>query len=318
MTQPRSHLAPPGAPGLFHCVQRCVRRAFLCGIDRYTGQSFEHRKRWVEERLALLAESFAISIHAYAVMSNHLHLVVELVPDAAVGWSDADVAARWVRLFPPRTSGSDAIAEKCARLLSNPERLQTIRRRLADLSWCMRCLAEPIVRRANREDNCKGRFWEGRFKAQRLCDERTLLAAMAYVDLNPVRAGVVKRLEASKHTSAAKRFANALTTPEAVMAPLAPILGLPRAPLALNTADYLTLLDWTGRRLAPGKRGRLAAGAPHILGIVGDTPDRWTTRVRGIGNGYWRAVGTAQDLITLAKRIGQQWLKGVRFAAKID
>jgi REP element-mobilizing transposase RayT len=318
MTQARSQLAPPGAPGLFHCVQRCVRRAFLCGIDRYTGQSFEHRKHWVEQRLALLAESFAIAIHAYAVMSNHLHLVVELVPDAAIGWSDTEVATRWVRLFPPRTAGSDAITEKCARLLSNPERLQTIRGRLADLSWCMRCLAEPIARRANREDDCKGRFWEGRFKAQRLCDERALLAAITYVDLNPVRAGVAKRLEASKHTSAAERIADALANPERTTAPLAPILGLPRPPLVLTTADYLTLLDWTGRRLAPGKRGRLAARTPHILGIVGDTPDRWTARVRGIGSGYWRAVGTAQELFVLAQSIGQLWLKGVRFAAKID
>jgi hypothetical protein len=75
MTQARSQLAPPGASGTFHCVQRCVRRAFLCGIDRYTGHSFEHRKQWVEDRLVLLANCFAISIHAYAVMSNHLHLV---------------------------------------------------------------------------------------------------------------------------------------------------------------------------------------------------------------------------------------------------
>jgi hypothetical protein len=190
---------------------------------------------------------------------------------------------------------------------------------LADLSWCMRCLAEPIARCANREDGCKGRFWEGRFKAQRLCDERALLAAMAYVDLNPVRAGVAKRLQASKHTSAVRRITDARTAPDAMTASLAAVLGLPRPSQALSTADYLTLLDWTGRKLAPGKRGRLAAGTPDILlGLIGDTPDRWTTRVRGIGNGYWRAVGTAEDLLILAQRIGQQWLKGVRFAAMID
>lgn len=116
MAQPRSQLVSPGSDGLYHCVQRCVRRAFLCGIDRYTGQSFEHRKAWVEDRLGLLAECFAVSIHAYAVMSNHLHLVVQLAPDAVAGWSDEEVAARWVRLFPPRQDSDAAVDAKCMRL----------------------------------------------------------------------------------------------------------------------------------------------------------------------------------------------------------
>ncbi|WP_200945833.1 hypothetical protein, partial [Lysobacter sp. Root559] len=102
MTQARASLIPPGQAGTFHCVQRCVRRAFLCGIDRYTGRSYEHRKDWIEQRLLLLAECFAIAVHAYAVMSNHLHLVVQLEPSLTRQWADAEVAARWVRLFPPR------------------------------------------------------------------------------------------------------------------------------------------------------------------------------------------------------------------------
>lgn len=92
-------------------MQRCVRRAFLCGVDAYTGHSFDHRKAWVEERVGHLSECFAVSIHAYAVMSNHLHLVVQLAPDAMKGWSDHEIAMRWVRLFPPcdrRQTGIDA------------------------------------------------------------------------------------------------------------------------------------------------------------------------------------------------------------------
>ena len=78
MTSARSALIPPGSAGAYHCVQRCVRRAFLCGEDRYTGQSFEHRKDWVQQRLGLLAECFAVAIHAYAVMSNRK---LPLIPD---------------------------------------------------------------------------------------------------------------------------------------------------------------------------------------------------------------------------------------------
>ena len=317
MAQPRSQLVPPGSDGLYHCVQRCVRRAFLCGRDHYTGQSFEHRKAWVEERLGLLAECFAVSVHAYAVMSNHLHLVVQLAPEVAAGWSDLDVAARWARLFPPRLDSTDAVEAKCRRLIDDSERLQTIRRRLSDLSWLMRCLAEPIARHANHEDHCKGRFWEGRFKAQRLCDERALLAAMAYVDLNPVRAGIVQALEDSAHTSAAARVARAGRARQALSAPLAPVLGVPRAPLAITTADYLQLLDWTGRQLAPGKRGRITGDAPACLRAVDADTARWPIRVRAIGSGYWRAVGSAEQLIAMAQRIGQRWLKGVRLAERL-
>jgi hypothetical protein len=159
MTQARSQLIPPGTGGMFHCVQCCVRRAFLCGVDEYTGRSFEHRKDWVEGRIQRLAECFAVAVHAYAVMSNHLHLVVEIDPAQISGWSDKDVAERWIRLFPPREDTDAARSHTCERLMSNPMRMALIRARLGSLSWFLRCLAEPIARRANREDGCTGRFW---------------------------------------------------------------------------------------------------------------------------------------------------------------
>jgi len=276
-----------------------------------------HRKAWVEERLALLAECFAVSIHAYAVMSNHLHLVLQMAPSTAASWSDAEVAARWVRLFPPRQDSGEAVDAKCSRLVADTERLRVVRGRLSDLSWLMRCLAEPIARRANREDRCKGRFWEGRFKVQTLCDERALLAAMTYVDLNPVRAGIAQGLEDSWHTSAITRMRQAEKTPHMVSEPLGPIMGVLQPPLAVTTADYLQLLDWTGRQLAAGKRGRITGAAPACLRGIDTSPERWTRRVRGVGSGYWRAIGSAERLIALAQRIGQRWMKGLRLAERL-
>jgi hypothetical protein len=148
MTQARSLLIPPGISGTYHCVQRCVRRAFLCGIDHYTGHSFEHRKTWVEQRIALVSECFAVAIHAYAVMSNHLHLVLHMDPAAAECWSDEEVAIKWVRLFPPKEDSESHRAFKQNRLIENPARLALCRQRLGSLSWFMKCLAEPIARRA--------------------------------------------------------------------------------------------------------------------------------------------------------------------------
>jgi len=76
MTYARSILAPPGSPGTYHCVSRCVRRAWLCGEDQGSGRSYEHRQQWVEDSIAEPAEVFAVAVWGYAVMSNHLHVVV--------------------------------------------------------------------------------------------------------------------------------------------------------------------------------------------------------------------------------------------------
>ncbi|MEO7935461.1 MAG: transposase [Dokdonella sp.] len=165
MTTARSLLVDSESPGYYHCVSRWVRRAWLCGIDPYDGKSYEHRREWVEGRLLELAEIFAVGIYAYAVMSNHVHVVVRIDPNAAIEWTPEEVASRWVRLFPATADGEiDPIAcqIKEQNLLGNAERLEICRQRLSSLAWFMRSLNEPIARRANQEDSCTGRFW-GRF-----------------------------------------------------------------------------------------------------------------------------------------------------------
>jgi hypothetical protein len=317
MTQARSQLVPPGSPGSFHCVQRCVRRAFLCGIDQYTGRSFEHRKTWIEDRIHLVAACFAVAIQAYAVMSNHLHLVLQMDPTQVAAWSDAEVAQRWIRLFPPRDDSDRARMLQCERLLADTDRLILIRSRLGSLSWLMRCLVEPIARRANREDGCTGRFWEGRFKSQLLCDDRAILAAMAYVDLNPIRAGIVRRLNRSQHTSIQKRIAFARRNPEILHTPLTPLAGRIASHLPISTADYLALVEWTGRQLHPGKRGSIPKDAPSCLLAMEQQPQRWAIRVKSVGSGYWRVIGGVEDMISTAERLRQRWVKGIGLAARL-
>ena len=244
---------------MFHCVQRCVRRAWLCGVDKYTDVSFEHRKRWVEDRIAIVGECFAVAIHAYAVMSNHLHLVLEIDPLAPRQWRDEDVARRWVRLFPPREVTAVAMEAKCQSVMNDPMRIDVIRQRLGDLSWLMKCLAEPIARRANAEDFCKGRFWEGRFKSQALKDEKALLAAMAYVDLNPIRAGMTDRLAYQQHTSVSERMRESQDRPPLLDCLMQPwVTTITTTLLRIRLQDYLELVEWTGRQLAGRQaRGRL-------------------------------------------------------------
>ena len=215
----------------------------VCGVDPVSGNSFDHRRDWIRDRLEYLAGLFSVEVAAFAVMSNHVHVILRNRPDVVALWSDQEVALRWLSPLPgPRGnqagSGSlpwlilagpaaeqaaiatawhsglatgrenraDPLEQAVRCLVADPALMATIRGRLSSLSWFMRALAEPIARRANREDHCTGRFWEGRFKSQRLLDEAALLACSVYVDLNPIRAGLADRPETSELTSAHERI----------------------------------------------------------------------------------------------------------------
>jgi REP element-mobilizing transposase RayT len=316
MTYPRSTLVPPGAPGVFHCVSRCVRRAFLCGEDCYTGKSFEHRRQWVEDRLREHGEVFAVSIWGYAVMSNHLHVVVQTLPEVASAWSALEVAERWVRLFPRPDQAPEL---RASLLAAHSDRIAVLRARLADLSWFMRVLSEPIARRANKEDICKGRFWEGRFKCQALLDDAAVIAAMAYVDLNPVRAGMCETLEDSQHTSARRRFAEIEAEPASAARALAPVLGIKGlSVLRMSQAEYLGLVDFTGRQLRADKHGAIAGPPPAVVARLGGRSDLWALKVMAVGRGFARAVGEVDSLIGKARAMGQCWLHGIGTARALS
>ena len=153
----------------YHCISRCVRRAFLCGKDSQTGYDFEHRRQWIIDRIKLLCSVFAVDLCAYAIMNNHYHIVVRINSEQVAEWSDEEVAKRWMQVFTGPVLMHQYLGNAD---LSHTEHKQvaklftTWRERLCDLSWFMRCINEPIARLANREEHCTGRFWEGRFKSQ--------------------------------------------------------------------------------------------------------------------------------------------------------
>ncbi len=308
MGYPRSLLVVPGAAGTFHCVSRCVRRAFLCGEDAISGRCFDHRKDWLEARLIELAGLFSISVLAYAVMSNHVHVVVHVDPAGAGGWSDEEVARRWTLLFPARVDG-EIDADACQRmawvLTGNSDRIALLRHRLGDLAWFMRCLSEPLARLANQEDRCTGRFWEGRYRCQALLDDDAVLACMAYVDLNPVRAGIADDLHTSAHTSVHARLAHPETQATQPIEPIAgpSMIGF----LPFSEQQYIALVDWAGRRLHPGKRGVITSAAPSPPPSRVDQ-EAWLEQVRGIESRFCRAVGSVQALLDRAREMGQRWL----------
>lgn len=145
----------------YHVIARCVRRAWLWGFDEYAGRDYSHRKGWILERLDLLSSIFAIDICAYAIMSNHYHLVLHVDRDRIRTFSDAEVVKRWSQVFRLPSvvqrwqQGAALQAEKDLAL----QLIERWRAHLIDISWFMRCLNEHLARRANAEDQCTGRFW---------------------------------------------------------------------------------------------------------------------------------------------------------------
>ena len=199
----KSQIALEATP-YYHCTSRCVRREFLCGRDQHSGNDYEHRRGWIEDRILALANVYALDICAYAVMSNHYHIVLHINADKANAWTGTEVIQRWHALYAGNFLSHEYLAGKNlydAQLKVISELVTEWRERLMSISWFMRALNEDIARQANAEDSCTGRFWEGRFKSQALLDEAALATCMAYVDLNPIRAQMANSPETSDYTS---------------------------------------------------------------------------------------------------------------------
>ncbi|RMF38059.1 MAG: hypothetical protein D6753_16415, partial [Planctomycetota bacterium] len=205
----RSDLWKPDEIAVLHCVQRCGRGAFLAGIDPTTGRDYSSRRDRLRDRLRALVSVFGIEVVAFAIMPDHFHVMVRTRPDRVARWTDLEAAVRWLQAFPGRRDARQlgtSTEQTAQALAADPARLARVRERLADVSWFMRSISEPIARAANREDGTRGAFWEGRFKAQRITDPFGALATALYVDLNPVRAGLVPPPHAYPGTGAYERF----------------------------------------------------------------------------------------------------------------
>ena len=316
----------------------------------------------------MLVSHFAVEVLAYAVMSNHSHFVLWVRPSVAAEWSAEEVARRWLSVFGKRVDGPTE--QDIVQATGNAERIELWRRRLGDVSWFMRCLNEWLARKANAEDECTGRFWEGRFTSQLLEDEGAVLACMAYVDLNPVRAKMATSLEESRLTSVhdricAKRARRRMEesadreqesgkrelTPEQEalieeaktecgrdewlcrfaddrvksFAPRDSVEegGGTHTVLGMGFADYLELLEWTGKCVIDGRvkgsaprdqveRGCLPESARPVLERMELDVENWVGTVEKYGSLYHRVAGKVENLKRKAQEMGQQWLFGQR------
>ena len=341
MTQARSQQVSVRDTPYYHCISRCVRRAFLCGEDHVTGENYEHRKQWVVDKLAELCEVFAIDVCAYAVLSNHYHVIVHVDADTAKNWDQDEVIERWRKLFGGGVLLERYLAGQCkteAELDKVAETAEIWRARLMDISWFMRCLNESIARQANKEDNCKGRFWEGRFKSQALLDEQALLACMVYVDLNPIRAGICETPEASDFTSIQQRLQayqekavdnqkpsrsrngamkDKRETSENIQ--LNAFTGgfNTQKGIPFDEQDYFELTDWTGRAVHPNKKGVIPEGLPSLMSRLGLQKETWIETIANYGKHFSDFVGQEARMRDAGASRGMKWLRGLRACQRL-
>jgi REP element-mobilizing transposase RayT len=321
MTQSRDSLISLSDTPYYHCISRCVRRAFLCGKDKYTGQSFEHRRQWMIDRVKYLTGVFSIEVCAYSIMSNHYHLVLFVNEQALADSSDSEICERWSHIYsiPPLVSrwqkgelSTDTKKEEALKIIAK------WRLRLASISWFMRCVNEFIAVKANKEDKCKGRFWEGRFKSQALLNEKALLTCMAYVDLNPIRAKMSASVEESEYTSAFERIHNKThygdTQAQDHQKPLVKFIGAAHQErpqgIHFTLIDYLELVDWSGRVIRDDKCGAISTQTPALLSTLGLDSTTWLSLASDFGKSYHGAVGSLEELAHFAESTGKQWISG--------
>ena len=298
MPKARKHRVSLEQTPYYHIVSRCVRRAYLCGSDHGTGKSYEHRRLWIEERLRLLSSIFAIDICSYAIMSNHYHIVLKLCPEQSGSWSTKDILTRWHCLHKGTLLTQKFLDGKPldnAQSQAVEETASIWKKRLCDLSWFMKCVNEPIARLANKEDRCTGHFWESRFHSDPLMTEEALLTAMAYVDLNPIRAKMAKTPEESEHTSIKERItqdfdlgAAIKSHHESINSKLFQCLSFKelakfdgainikeQCGIPFSTQDYILLVEATGRIQREDKCGFIPKDLPPIIQRLGFELDEW-------------------------------------------
>ena len=313
-SRPRRAVVDESQVGRYHIVTRCVRRAWLAGVDARTGRDFSHRKNWLRFRLDVLASMFAVEVLEVSILDNHLHLVLRNRPDIVALWSDEEVVRRWLRLHRQLLQLLAPASDETVReFMEDKKRLLAIRLRMSSISWFMAYLKEPVSRAANEEDDVTGTFWASRFWCELLPDERSTLACCIYVNLNPIRAGIVENLEDAMFTSIYERIRDRLSgdpnRPNSGW--LAPVHvdgdGYAGAAARRRASDlgyldvtfeqYLELMDGIIRREAAERAGGVLQEYPPILERLGITPSDWETSVRRMSARFGRELEKSRKLL---------------------
>jgi len=332
----RKKLLFRGRVQVVHCYTRCVRRAFLAGIDPLTGKDFNYRRDWIRSLLEQQAALFGIEAGFHVQMGNHLHLVLRTRPDVIKRWSKEKVVRNWLKIAKLKR-GSDIKDwepdEQRVRMeMSDPKRVKKLRRRLANVSWYMATLCENVARRANQQDGVTGKFFEQRYKLRDLADESAILVCGMYVDLNQIHAGEAITPEQSRYTSAYDRIqgrkALAASAQEQLEASSLKRdrwlceLTLGEGLQADVSRDLCSATPWraSDKGLLPitldDKKGSIPSELAPILKRLQINADNWLETVSEFDSRFTNVVGRVESMANAAIRLGHRRVAGVLNASR--
>ena len=311
------------------------------------GEGFEDRKQWIEDRLKQLSSVFAVSVGGFAILDNHLHVLCRLDPDDANSWSAEEVIRRWIAIYRPANLAveDELVLQKwVAQATHDKQRVEVLRERLTELGWFMKALKEPLSRLANKQDGCQGAFWQARYKSIAILDEEALLVTCAYIDLNPVAAGIAQTPETSNHTSIRQRVNHVKKKGQLDRLKVARQGSVAGSHAAGNLeqdhwlipfenrrghistsskscregmldtfslGSYLLLVDYTGRLFRNGK-ARMNSAVKDVFDRLGTSSEFWNDRIkrmlssRSLRGSYFAADG--EKVKRLAAQRGRRQL----------
>jgi hypothetical protein len=225
----------PRVQNTIHTWDGFAHDRYLLGYDRKLDEDFSHRVDWAYGTLSVLSRYFAIEVHAVAEMENHFHHVLTNRPDIPKTWKPAEVARRWLVITKMKITGSmldiqpseERVAQEVYR---GQRRIAKLRKRLADPSWFMGALKEILSRKMNRESHLDGTNYQMRFQCRVSQGDEQSQTMVKYVDLNPVRAGIVDKMEDSERSSVGLRIRAALALRN----------GCPYPPTDYRSVEWLT------------------------------------------------------------------------------
>jgi putative transposase len=226
MTIARKYLIDYSQTCFYHCMSRCVRQGFLLDSVKINDGEPNYRNEWIQRRLLFLSDIFAIDLLSFAIMDNHTHLVLFANIELVSQWSNLEVVKRWSKLGKLPLLCQLYLSDDWRSKLNEVEltivlnKIDQYRLKLVDISTFMSRFNYYIAKRANKEDEVSGHFWEARLKSQALLDAESVLSCMLYVDLNPIRAKKSTSLYDSSFTSIKYRLNKAVDYSNAQMVPI--------------------------------------------------------------------------------------------------
>lgn len=323
MTQARYRQICLGETSYYHCSSQCVSNAYLCGNDPASIKNYDHRRKWMTDKLAQLSRMFAIKVCSYAILHNRYSLVVCVNQNVAKSLSDQDVVARWSICFKVPQVVKSVLEGKS---INNEDYIKahclidTWRHRLSDLSWFMRLLNECIARRANSEDGCKGKFWKGRYKSQALLDDAALIACMSYIDMLP-ECSRQESMGDTQGVSSLSYHTCGIKKPER-----SEPLKLQLAPFKRNNEsfslpctyhEYKNLIIWTKQALITKRKWYVPGQCRTFLNNIGINANIWLDFVSHYHRFFNQAVGSYGNMRKLSVKQGKRHLRGMLAAKKL-